>query len=126
MKLLTTVGLLPALLSLQLTSLSLVAADDGLQIDVTRPAACNRKTKKGDLLKVNYRGTLQTTGAEFDSSYGKDPFKFTLGVGQVISGWDKGLMDMCPGEERKLTIPPSLGYGSQDLGVIPPNSVLSK
>jgi FKBP-type peptidyl-prolyl cis-trans isomerase len=100
---------------------------NGLIIDTTRPGpVCSRKSKNGDKLHMNYRGTLQSNGAEFDSSYGKTPFIFTLGAGQVIKGWDLGLLDMCIGEGRKLTIPPSLGYGSRDMGSIPPNSVLSK
>ncbi|KAF2670757.1 hypothetical protein BT63DRAFT_477356 [Microthyrium microscopicum] len=99
--------------------------DNGLKVETTKPASCMRKSKAGDQLKVHYRGTLQSDGSEFDSSYGRGtPFGFTLGVGQVIKGWDQGMADMCPGEGRKLTIPPALGYGSSDMGKIPPNSVL--
>jgi FKBP-type peptidyl-prolyl cis-trans isomerase len=73
---------------------------------------------------MNYRGTLQSDGTEFDSSYGKQPFVFTLGARQVIRGWDLGLLDMCIGEGRNLTIPPDLAYGARGVGGIPPNSVL--
>lgn len=53
------------------------------------------------------------------------PFSFQLGVGQVIKGWDQGLLDMCVGEKRKLTIPPSLGYGDKGAGnVIPGGATL--
>ncbi len=53
-------------------------------------------------------------GTEFDSSIGRnDPFTFTLGVGQVIKGWDQGLLEMCEGEKRKLVIPSDLGYGDR-------------
>ncbi|MBC8322621.1 MAG: FKBP-type peptidyl-prolyl cis-trans isomerase [Candidatus Marinimicrobia bacterium] len=77
------------------------------------------------IVTVNYTGTLEN-GNVFDSSLkpGREPFRFTLGAGQVISGWDQGVLGMKIGEKRKLTIPPELGYGNQDMGVIPPNSVL--
>jgi FKBP-type peptidyl-prolyl cis-trans isomerase len=78
----------------------------------------------GKKVTVNYSGTL-TNGTKFDSSYDRnEPFSFTLGVGEVIQGWDIGVAGMKVGGKRKLTIPPALGYGSQDLGVIPPNSTL--
>ena len=55
----------------------------------------------------------------------EQPFSFQLGVGQVIKGWDQGLLDMCVGEKRKLTIPPSLGYGDRGAGnVIPGGATL--
>ena len=76
------------------------------------------------IVTVNYTGTLGN-GTVFDSSLnpGREPFRFTLGVNQVISGWDQGVLGMKLGK-KKLTIPPELGYGSQDIGVIPPNSTL--
>lgn len=64
-------------------------------------------------------------GTVFDSSYQRSPIKFRLGSGAVIKGWDQGLMDMCVGEKRKLTIPYNLAYGDRDLGIIPPKSNLS-
>jgi FKBP-type peptidyl-prolyl cis-trans isomerase len=74
---------------------------------------------------VHYTGKLQG-GIVFDSSQkiGREPLRFTLGVGQVIDGWDQGVIGMKVGGQRKLKIPPELGYGSQDLGVIPPYSTL--
>jgi FKBP-type peptidyl-prolyl cis-trans isomerase len=78
----------------------------------------------GKKITVNYSGTL-TDGTKFDSSYDRnEPFAFNLGAGEVIQGWDKGFAGMKVGGRRKLTIPPSLGYGSADMGVIPPNSTL--
>ena len=78
----------------------------------------------GKTVKVNYTGTL-TDGKQFDSSVGKDPFSFSLGAGQVIQGWDKGVQGMKVGGKRKLIIPASLGYGDRGFpGVIPPNSTL--
>jgi len=77
------------------------------------------------IITVDYTGML-TDGTIFDSSKnpGRDPFRFTLGSQQVIAGWDQGLEGMHVGGKRKLTIPPELGYGARDLGVIPPNSTL--
>jgi FK506-binding protein 2 len=84
---------------------------------------CTQKSRKGDLLHIDYTGTLQD-GTVFDSSIGKKPLTFTLGAGQVIKGWDRGVLGMCVGEIRKLQIPPELGYGSSAVGKIPKNSVL--
>jgi FKBP-type peptidyl-prolyl cis-trans isomerase len=92
-------------------------------VDVTvgkGPAA-----KAGDKVKVHYTGTL-TNGTEFDSSRKRNqPFEFVLGQGRVIKGWDQGVAGMKVGGKRKLTIPPSLGYGARGAGgSIPPNSTL--
>ena len=78
-----------------------------------------------NIVTVNYTGWL-TDGTKFDSSLnpGRTPFRFTVGGGQVIKGWDEGLIGMKVGGKRKLTIPPNMGYGSQDMGVIPSNSTL--
>ncbi|CAG2102672.1 unnamed protein product [Medioppia subpectinata] len=85
-----------------------------LQIGVKKRADnCDRKSSKGDILHIHYRGTLYETGAEFDSSYKRgQPLTFTLGMGQVIAGWDQGLLGMCAGEKRKLVIPADLAYGA--------------
>jgi len=78
----------------------------------------------GDTLTVNYVGTL-TNGQKFDSSYDRGtPYVFKLGAGAVIAGWDQGLVGMKVGGKRRLTIPPSLGYGNQQAGPIAPNSTL--
>lgn len=78
----------------------------------------------GDTLSVHYVGTL-TDGRVFDSSLDRNvPFSFTLGVGQVIRGWDEGLIGMRVGGKRLLTVPPEYGYGNQGVGAIPPNSTL--
>ncbi len=86
----------------------------------TGPAA-----KVGDTLTVNYVGVSATTKKVFDSSWSRGtPFTFTLG-GQVIPGWNQGLVGMRVGGRRQLIIPPQLAYGAQGAGgVIPPNDTL--
>ncbi|MDB5173045.1 MAG: fbp 2 [Phycisphaerales bacterium] len=79
----------------------------------------------GQYLKMNYTGYL-TNGTKFDSSLnpGRTPFDFKLGAGQVIKGWDQGLVGIKVGEQRVLIIPPALGYGATGQGSIPPNATL--
>ncbi|KAL6716663.1 Peptidyl-prolyl cis-trans isomerase fpr2 [Lecanora helva] len=86
---------------------------------------CTRRTTAGDTISVHYRGTLLSTGAEFDASYNRNqPLTFTVGQGQVIKGWDEGLLEMCVGDKRKLVIPPEFGYGERGMGPIPGGSTL--
>ena len=76
---------------------------------------------------MHYRGTLQADGKEFDASYKRGtPLSFQLGAGRVIKGWDLGLLDMCPGDKRTLTIPPELGYGARGMGPIPASATLGE
>lgn len=82
-------------------------------------------------LTVNYTGWLydplrpEQKGTQFDSSVGRAPFSFTLGVGQVIRGWDQGVVGMKVGGQRRLVLPPELGYGSTGSPpAIPPNASL--
>lgn len=104
--------------------MSITTTSSGLQIEelsigtgTTAESGCN--------VSVHYTGWL-TNGNKFDSSKDRDdPFRFSLGQGQVISGWDEGVQGMQVGGVRKLTIPPSLGYGARGAGgVIPPNATL--
>lgn len=97
-----------------------------LKIEKLAEGTGTQVTKNGDTITVNYTGTL-TDGTKFDSSLnpGRTPFSFTVGAGQVIKGWDQGLLDMKVGEKRKLTIPSALGYGERGAGSsIPPNATL--
>lgn len=71
---------------------------------------CANPSRSGDQLDMRYVGRLQSTGKQFDAS---DSFLFTLGTGDVIKGWDIGLLGLCPGDTRDLTVPPEDGYGAQ-------------
>uniref|UniRef100_A0ACD5XXG5 Uncharacterized protein n=1 Tax=Avena sativa TaxID=4498 RepID=A0ACD5XXG5_AVESA len=105
--------LLVAAAALLLVASAKKAADvSELQIGVKfKPESCSISAHKGDRVKVHYRGKL-TDGTVFDSSYERgDPIEFELGTGQVIKGWDQGILGMCVGEKRKLKIPSKLGYG---------------
>ncbi len=78
----------------------------------------------GDMLTVHYVGRLPN-GQVFDSSLDRNtPIKFTVGIGQVIRGWDEGLLGMRVGGKRVITIAPDYAYGSQAVGTIPANSTL--
>lgn len=83
-----------------------------------------KRASPGNKVSVHYIGKLKKNGSIFDSNVGRAPFKFRLGVGQVIKGWDVGVNGMRVGDKRRLTIPPSMGYGAQHAGKIPPNSWL--
>ncbi|XP_077304229.1 peptidyl-prolyl cis-trans isomerase FKBP7 [Lithobates pipiens] len=91
------------------------------------PSVCTQKSKRGDLVNAHYDGYLAKDMSKFYCSRSeKDghPKWFVLGVGQVIKGLDIALMDMCPGEKRKVVIPPSLAYGEKGYDKIPPNATL--
>ena len=102
-----------------------VAGVTELQIESLMEGTGDRQVEKNDVISVHYVGTL-TDGTKFDSSIDRgQPFTFTVGIGQVIQGWDQGTLGMKVGEKRRLTIPANLAYGEQGSGaVIPPNSTL--
>jgi peptidylprolyl isomerase len=82
------------------------------------------EVQSGDTVVVHYAGRLQS-GEEFDNSQRRgQPFSFTVGAGQVIKGWEEGLIGMKVGGERVLVIPPDKGYGAAGIGPIPPNATL--
>ncbi|GAA3614999.1 FKBP-type peptidyl-prolyl cis-trans isomerase [Marihabitans asiaticum] len=80
----------------------------------------------GDPIQAHYVGVAHSTGEEFDASWNRGaPLAFTVGTGQVIQGWDQGLLGMKEGGRRKITIPPHLGYGDRGAGnVIKPGETL--
>jgi peptidylprolyl isomerase len=97
--------------------------NSGLKIKVHNPQS-NPQPKTGDKVSVHYTGRL-TNDTVFDSSVKRgQPFQFKLGKGQVIKGWDEGIALMHKGEKATLVIPAQIGYGSRDMGKIPPNSTL--
>jgi FKBP-type peptidyl-prolyl cis-trans isomerase len=97
----------------------------GVDLEVLKPGDGSNYPKKGQTVVVHYTGTL-TNGKKFDSSRDRNsPFKFKIGQGQVIRGWDEGVAKMSIGERAKLTCSPDFAYGSKGAaGVIPPNATL--
>ncbi|XP_055342276.1 uncharacterized protein LOC129590872 [Paramacrobiotus metropolitanus] len=95
---------------------------DDLKIEtLSKPEPCERQAADGDMLVMHYTGYLAKDNTKFDSSYDRpSPFTFQLGRKQVIPGWDMGLLGMCKGEKRKLTIPPELAYGERGAGNLIP------
>ena len=98
---------------------------DGVQY-IDLKVGDGRSVAKGDRISVQYTGWLASNGKKFDSSRDRGtPFEVAIGAGQVIAGWDEGLLGMTPGGKRKLIIPSAMGYGTQGQGqTIPPNSDL--
>ena len=112
----------------QLTEAGKVSQDhaqQGLYSAVDLVIGGGKRAENGNKVVVNYVGNL-LDGTEFDNSYKRgEPFSFTLGAGQVIKGWDRGVLGMSEGGKRRLTIPPELGYGERGAGdLIPPNAML--
>ncbi|KAJ0452247.1 putative peptidylprolyl isomerase [Helianthus annuus] len=99
---------------------------NGLVIEELQMGKPNgKRATPGKKVSMRYIGKLKKNGKIFDSNIGNAPFKFRLGVGQVIAGWDVGVKGMRVGDKRRLTIPPVMGYGAKGAGPdIPPNSWL--
>ena len=97
---------------------------NGFEIhELKQGKASGKVAKAGKQVTMKYVGRL-TNGKVFDQTKGKSTFKFRLGVGEVIKGWDRGVEGMRVGDSRKLVCPPSMAYGSSRTGPIPPNSTL--
>jgi FKBP-type peptidyl-prolyl cis-trans isomerase len=101
-----------------------ILSQDSLDIKDLKQGT-GKEAKKGSNVKVHYTGWLAVNNKKFDSSLDrKVPFEFKLGRGEVIPGWDRGVVGMKEGGKRKLTIPSVLGYGENGTANIPPNSTL--
>jgi len=100
-----------------------IKKENGLIIEVTQEGT-GAQVKTGDIVSVDYRGYFKD-GKVFDESYKRgQQFSFTPGEGQVIAGWEEGVLGMKVGEKRRLTVPSTLGYGPNDYGPIPGGSTL--
>jgi FKBP-type peptidyl-prolyl cis-trans isomerase len=103
-----------------------VTLSDGLQY-IDLQVGCGPAAKSGSTVSVQYTGWLEKTGKKFDSSYDRhaQPISVALGQGQVIKGWDEGVVGMKRGGSRRLIIPAALAYGAAGQPpTIPPNSTL--
>ncbi|KAL6101317.1 fkbp7 [Pungitius sinensis] len=102
--------------------------DAEIKVEVLfRPDQCTPKSKRGDMINVHYDGFLAKDGSQFYCSRSdKDGHAqwYVLGIGQVIEGLDRGMVDMCPGEKRKITVPPGLAFGSAGKDPVPPNATV--
>uniref|UniRef100_A0A8D3ECI0 peptidylprolyl isomerase n=1 Tax=Scophthalmus maximus TaxID=52904 RepID=A0A8D3ECI0_SCOMX len=102
--------------------------DSKVKVEVLfKPEQCTPRSKRGDLMNVHYDGFLAKDGSQFYCSRSDKtghPQWFVLGVGQVIKGLDIGMMDMCPGEKRKITVPPALAFGEKGKDPVPPNAMV--
>ncbi|XP_033469839.1 peptidyl-prolyl cis-trans isomerase FKBP7 [Epinephelus lanceolatus] len=102
--------------------------DGEVKIEVLfKPEECTPKSKRGDLMNAHYDGFLAKDGSQFycsRSDKAGHPQWFVLGVGQVIKGLDIGMEDMCPGEKRKITVPPALAFGEKGKDPVPPNATV--
>jgi len=97
--------------------------NQNMKIDILKEGT-GVEAKNGDNVTVHYVGTFENK-EKFDSSRDRGaPFSFTLGAGQVIKGWDEGVLGMKVGEKRNLTIPSDLAYGDEGTGPIPPKATL--
>ncbi|OQA35226.1 MAG: FK506-binding protein [Candidatus Dependentiae bacterium ADurb.Bin331] len=106
----------------------MVKTSSGLEYEIIKEGT-GATPSVGQTVTVHYTGWLDENGKpgrKFDSSVDRgQPFRFTIGVGQVIKGWDEGVLNMKVGEKRRLIIPANLGYGARGAGaVIPPNATL--
>lgn len=103
-----------------------IESETGLKMDyLGNPDTCDKVAVQGHVLDLHYVGYLES-GDQFDSTYDRQqPVRFLMGAGQVIKGWEEGVMGMCVGEKRRLIVPPSLGYGDQGYGSVPAGATVT-
>ena len=128
-KVFATLGVVGLLCGLLLAQPETITTESGLKY-IDHKVGDGTEASKGDNVEVHYTGWLYEEGkrgGKFDSSLDRgQPYKFELGAGSVIGGWDEGVQGMKIGGKRELIIPPELGYGSRGYpGVIPPNATLN-
>jgi FKBP-type peptidyl-prolyl cis-trans isomerase FkpA len=128
-KVFVTLGVVGLLCGILLAQPETITTESGLKY-IDHKVGDGTEAAKGDNVEVHYTGWLYEDGkrgAKFDSSLDRgQPYKFELGAGSVIGGWDEGVQGMKIGGKRELIIPPDLGYGSRGYpGVIPPNATLN-
>mmetsp|Transcript_29359 Transcript_29359/g.44807 ORF Transcript_29359/g.44807 Transcript_29359/m.44807 type:complete len:125 (+) Transcript_29359:59-433(+) len=100
-----------------------IAQDGGVKKRILTPApeGARGPPPKGYIVTAHFTGTLASDGSKFDSTLDRgSPLHFTIGLGQVIKGWDEAFLDMAVGERRNIIIPPALGYGDRGAGGIIP------
>jgi len=121
-----------SLIALGLASLAIADTEFSTHT-LFRPHSCtdtSDKVKSNDLVTMHYTVTIAPNsaagrpGTVVESTQRRQPLRFAVGFDEVVPGLEKGIIGMCVGEKRRITVPPNLGYGRQGFGNVPPNASL--